>query len=56
MKIRLQEALAHLNQLIEQGCEYPQAVYDTSVAYELDREAVEMLENCYDYQQLTQGE
>ncbi len=55
MKIRLQQALAHLNQLIELGAEYPQAVYDTSVAYELDREAVEMLEDCYDYEQLVKG-
>lgn len=56
MKIRLQEALAHLNQLIELGAEFPDAVYSTAVAYDLDREAVEMLEDCYDYQQLTQAQ
>jgi hypothetical protein len=50
MKIRMSEALEHLKQLISQGCEYPQAVYDTAVAFELDREAVEMLEDCYDYE------
>lgn len=53
MQIRLSQALAHLEQLIEQGCEFPQAVYDTSVAYDLDRESVVMLEDCYDYNQLT---
>lgn len=53
MKIRISESLAHLKQLIEQGCEYPQAVYDTAAAFELDREAVEMLEDCYDYELMT---
>jgi hypothetical protein len=52
MKIRISEALAHLNQLIDLGCEYPQAVYDTAAAFDLDREAVEMLEECYDYEQM----
>jgi hypothetical protein len=55
MKIRLQQALAHLNQLIELGAEFPDAVYSTSVAFELDREAVEMLEGCYDYEQMVRG-
>ena len=50
MKVRLSEALSHLKQLIEMGCEYPQAIYDTAAAFDLDRESVEMLEDCYDYE------
>ena len=45
---KLSEALAHLKQLIALGCEFPDAVYDTSVAFDLDPESVEMLEACYD--------
>ena len=57
MKIRMQEALAHLTQLIELGAEFPDAVYSTSVAFDLDRQAVEILEDCYDYQcMITSGE
>lgn len=44
----LHEALAHLNQLIGLGCEFPQAVYDTSVAFELNAKAVSKLEEMYD--------
>ena len=50
MKIRMSEALAHLQQLIQQGCDYQQAVRDTCVAFELDSEATEMLQDCYDYE------
>lgn len=45
---RMAEALAHLKQLIEQGCEFPQAVYDTSVAFDMDPMSVEILEANYD--------
>jgi hypothetical protein len=48
IRTKLSEALAHLKQLIALGCEFPDAVYDTSVAFELDPESVEMLEACYD--------
>jgi hypothetical protein len=44
----MSEALAHLKQLIEQGCEFPDAVYDTSVAFEMDTLTVEILEANYD--------
>ena len=44
----LKEALAHLNQLIGLGCEFPQAVYDTSVAFSLSTKAVAKLEQMYD--------
>jgi len=52
MKIRISEALAHLTQLIELGAEYGQAVYDTAAAFDLDREATSMLEDCYDHEQM----
>jgi hypothetical protein len=50
MRTKMSEALAHLQQLVELGAEFPDAVYSTSVAFELDSEAVEMLEACYDYE------
>jgi hypothetical protein len=45
---RMSEALAHLKQLIELGCEFPDAVYQTSVAFEMDTLSVEILEANYD--------
>ena len=50
MQIRLSEALAHLQQLIAEGCGYDQAVHDTVVAFDLDPEAAGLLEECYDYE------
>ena len=47
---KMSEALAHLNQLIELGAEYPDAVYDTSVAFDLDLQGVEILGMLYDEQ------
>lgn len=49
---RLSEALAHLNQLVAQGCEYDEAVGETVVAFELDPESAEMLESCFGYQEV----
>lgn len=42
------EALAHLQQLIELGAEFPDAVYSTSVAFELNTTQVAALEGQYD--------
>jgi len=50
MQIRLSQALAHLQQLIELGCDYEQAVRDTTVAFDLDTEAADLLAECYDYE------
>jgi len=50
MRTNMSEALAHLNQLIDLGAEYPDAVYDTSVAFELDLQGVEILGMLYDEQ------
>lgn len=49
-RTRFSEALAHLNSLIDLGCEFPQAVYDTSVAYDMNTLEVELLEANYDFQ------
>ena len=42
------EALAHMTQLIDQGCYYEQAVHDTQVAFDLDEESTDLLESMYD--------
>lgn len=42
------EALAHMTQLIDQGCYYEQAVHDTQVAFDLDEPSRELLESMYD--------
>jgi len=42
------EALAHMTQLIDQGCYYEQALHDTKVAFELDEESADLLESMYD--------
>lgn len=47
-RTKLSQALAHLKQLIALGCEFPDAVWETTKAFELDPESVEMLEACYD--------
>lgn len=47
-RTRMTEALAHLRQLIDLGAEFPDAVYSTSVAFEMSAREVEMLENLYD--------
>lgn len=44
----LNEALAHLVSLIELGAEFPDAVWSTSLAFELSAKKVEMLEKMYD--------
>lgn len=55
-RTRFTEALAHLKGLIAAGAEFPDAVYDTSVAYELNTLEVEILEANYDLDQITQAE
>jgi hypothetical protein len=42
------EALAHLRQLIGLGAEFPDAVYSTSVAFELRPNELDLLEELYD--------
>ena len=44
------EAVAHMQQLIDQGCYYEQAVHDTQVAFELDQESMDLVESIYDDQ------
>jgi hypothetical protein len=39
-----------LEQLIELGCEYTEAVANTQAAFELDQESIEMVECVYDEQ------
>ena len=48
-RTRFTEALAHLKQLIELGAEFPDAVYSTSVAFEMNQLEVELLEQNYDH-------
>lgn len=52
MRTHISEALAHLNQLIDLGAEFPDAVYSTSVAFDLNLQDVELLEMLYDEQYL----
>lgn len=47
-RTQMQEALAHLRQLIELGAEFPDAVYSTSVAFELNTAQVQQLQDLYD--------
>jgi hypothetical protein len=42
------QALAHLKQLISQGLEFPDAVWNTTKAFELSQTDVEILELNYD--------
>jgi hypothetical protein len=42
------QALAHLQQLISLGCEFPDAVWETTRAFELNTIDVEILEMNYD--------
>ena len=42
------EAVAHLEQLVQLGCEYTEAVANTQVAFELDQDTMEMVECVYD--------
>ena len=44
----ISEAVAHMTQLIDQGCYYEQAVHDTQVAFELDQESMDLVESIYD--------
>ena len=44
----ISEAVAHMTQLIDQGCYYEQAVHDTQVAFELDQESIDLVESIYD--------
>jgi hypothetical protein len=46
------EALAHLKQLVSQGCEFPDAVWETTKAFELNTIDVEILEMNYDNQHM----
>lgn len=39
----LDQALAHLNQLIQLGAEFPDAVYSTSIAFECSHEELTAL-------------
>ena len=55
-RTRFTEALAHLKGLVAAGCEFPDAVYDTSVAFELNTFEVDILEANYDLDCLTTGE
>jgi len=55
-RTRFTEALAHLKGLIAAGAEFPDAVYDTSVAYELNTFEVDILEANYDLECLTTAE
>ncbi len=41
------EAVAHLDQLVQLGCDYEEAVSNTQVAFELDQESMEMVECVY---------
>ena len=50
MRTHMSEALAHLNQLIDLGAEFPDAVYDTSRSFDLELQDVECLEMLYDEQ------
>lgn len=45
------EALAHLRQLIGLGTEFPDAVYSTSVAFELRPNELDLLEELYDQEE-----
>lgn len=42
------EAVAHMKQLIDLGCSYETAVYDTQAAFELDQDSMDMVENVYE--------
>ena len=42
------EAVAHLDQLVQLGCDYEEALSNTQVAFELDQESIEMVECLYD--------
>jgi hypothetical protein len=44
----LTQALEHLNELVFLGTEFPDAVYKTSVKFDLTARDVEMLETLYD--------
>lgn len=55
-RTRFTEALAHLKGLIAAGAEFPDAVYDTSVAFELNTFEVDILEANYDLDCLTSGD
>lgn len=50
MEIRISQALAHFRQLLALGADYDQALRDTQVAYDLDCETVDMLAECYEYE------
>ena len=41
------EAVAHMTQLVDLGCEYEEAVANTQVAFELDAESMDMVEAVY---------
>lgn len=44
----LTQALEHLNELVFLGTEFPDAVYKTSVKFDLDTREVDVLESLYD--------
>lgn len=55
-RTRFTEALAHLKGLIAAGAEFSDAVYDTSVAFDMNTLEVEILEANYDLEQITTAE
>ena len=55
-RTRFTEALAHLKGLIAVGAEFPDAVYSTSVAFELNTFEVDILEANYDLDCMTQAD
>ena len=55
-RTNISEALAHLKDLVSQGCELDEAIGETAIAFEMDSDSVEMLESCYHYEQITQAE
>ena len=41
------EAAAHMKQLIDLGCDYEEAVANTQVAFELDQDCMDLVEQVF---------
>ena len=41
------EAAAHMKQLMDLGCDYDEAVSNTQVAFELDQECMDLVEQVF---------
>lgn len=41
------EAAAHMKQLIDLGCDYEEAVANTQVAFELDQDSMDLVEQVF---------